>query len=367
MVAVDSTLDLLTLSLLPGVPLRTARALRTRGPLARVLARPEAHGDLLSEPALRRLRNGEARRAAETEADRARRAVVSIVGSDEPTYPRLLREIFDPPLVLYVKGSLASEELAVAIVGARAATAAGSALSSAIARELARAGLTIVSGFARGIDTAAHRGALEAGGRTVAVLGSGLDRVYPAENASLVSRVAERGAVVSELPMDCGPKPGNFPRRNRIIAGWGHGVVVVEAGQKSGALITAALALEAGREVMAVPGHPTVAGAAGTNALIRDGARLVRNAEDVTLELGLEPPPKPAADRETGGSGLLAALRVDKPATLEELAERSGRSLPELLAELTELELAHRVRRLPGSLYVRSREERELAEESRHR
>lgn len=357
MVAVDATFDLLTLSLLPGVQPRTARALRARSPLAAILATPAAHADLLPEPAQRRLRSGEARGAAEAEAERARRSGVAIIGCDEPSFPRLLREIYDPPLVLYVRGTLAVEgdQNAVAIVGARAATPGGVALASAMARGLASGGVTVVSGFARGIDTAAHRGALAAGGRTVAVLGSGLERVYPAENTSLVGPVAERGAVVSELPLTSGPKPGHFPRRNRIIAGLSRAVVVVEAGQKSGALITAALALDAGREVMAVPGHPSVPGAVGTNALIRDGARLVRNAADVAQELGLEMlPAASGAGREQGGSDLLASLPVDTPATLEELADRSGRSLPELLAELTELELTRRVRRLPGPLYVRS-------------
>lgn len=352
---VDATFDLLTLSLLPGVPPRTAAALRVRGPLASILGRPEAHADVLPEAARQRLRSGEARRAAEVEAERARRAGVLIVGRDEAIYPRLLRESFDPPLVLYVRGSLAAgDEPAVAIVGARAATPAGVALASVLARALAGAGITIVSGFARGIDTAAHKGALEPGGRTVAVLGSGLDHPYPPENAALVASVAERGAVVSELPMQWGPRPGQFPRRNRIIAAWGRGVVVVEAGQKSGALITAALALDAGREVMAVPGHPDAPNAVGTNALIRDGARLVRDAVDVAEELGVEIAPRASKQVADDGAGLLASLTVDKPATLEELADRSGRSLPELLAELTRLELSHRVRRLPGPLYVRS-------------
>jgi DNA processing protein len=224
-----------------------------------------------------------------------------------------------------------------------------------LAADLARAGVTVVSGFARGVDTAAHLGALEAEGRTVAVLGSGLERVYPPENAALVSRVAERGAVVSELPLSAGPMPGHFPRRNRIIAGWGRGVVVIEAGAKSGALITASLALESGREVMAVPGHPSSPGATGTNALIRDGARLVRDACDVALELGVEFRPALAPQQASApASSLLAALQVDRPATLEELAERSGRAVPELLAELTELELLDKVRRLPGPQFLRS-------------
>lgn len=355
--AVDATFDLLTLALLPGVGPRTAAALRAQRALAEVLADPDPHSDLLSEPARRRLRSGDARRAAEAELQRARAAGVAIVGRDEPSYPRLLREIFDPPAVLYVKGSLVAEEggLSVALVGARAATPSATSFARSLAADLARAGVTVVSGFARGVDTAAHLGALEAEGRTVAVLGSGLERVYPPENAALVSRVAERGAVVSELPLSAGPMPGHFPRRNRIIAGWGRGVVVIEAGAKSGALITASLALESGREVMAVPGHPSSPGATGTNALIRDGARLVRDACDVALELGVEFRPALAPQQASApASSLLAALQVDRPATLEELAERSGRAVPELLAELTELELLDKVRRLPGPQFLRS-------------
>ncbi len=354
--AVDSTLDLLTIALLPGVQPRTVGALRERAGLAEVLAHPDEHPDLLPEPARRRLRNGEARRAALAEIGLASRSRIAIVGLDDPGYPLLLREIFDPPAVLYVRGTLVAGEgeKCVSIVGARAATPQAAVFARTLAEELARAGLTIVSGFARGVDTAAHSGALDAAGRTVAVLGSGLCHIYPPENAALVERVAERGAGVSEFPLQAGPRPSNFPRRNRIIAGWGRGVVVVEAGLKSGALITAGLALESGREVMAVPGHPTHAGAMGTNALIRDGARLVRHAADVALELSLELQPAAARGDRGAASGLLANLQVDRPATLEELVERSGRGVSELLAELTELELLAKVRRLPGPQFLRS-------------
>jgi DNA processing protein len=352
---VDATFDLLTLSLLPGLQPRMAAELRARDSAAEVLAHPDRHADLLSERARQELRGGSARRTAEAEAGRAARAGIAIVGRDEPGYPRLLREIADPPLVLYAKGRLSSpdDELAVAIVGSRAASPSGTALASAMARELAAAGATVVSGFARGIDSAAHRGALEAAGRTLAVLGSGLECIYPAENASLVAPVAERGAVLSELPLTWGPRPGHFPRRNRIIAGLCRAVVVVEAQHKSGALITARLALDGGREVMAVPGHPSISGAAGTNALIRDGARLVRDAADIALELGIELRVEQKDAGVEPASRLLSRLRVDRPVTLEELIDGSGRSVPELLAELTELELAQRVRRLPGPLYLR--------------
>jgi DNA processing protein len=276
-----------------------------------------------------------------------------IVALSDPDYPLLLSRIYDPPPVLYVKGKLRADEGAssVAIVGARAASPQGVAVARRVARDLAGGGATIVSGLARGIDTAAHRGALDAEGRTVAVLGSALDRLYPRENEALASAIAERGAVVSEFPLGTSAAPGHFPRRNRILAGWGWGVVVVEAALRSGALVTARIALDEGRAVMAVPGHPSHPNSAGTNQLIVDGAPLVRDAADVARELGW---PAPRAASERVADAVLAALRPGAPASLEEIQERSGRPTAELLARLTELEMAERVRRLPGPLFVRS-------------
>jgi DNA processing protein len=185
----------------------------------------------------------------------------------------------------------------------------------------------------------------------VAVLGSGHGRLYPRENQDLARAIAARGgAVVSEFTMDTEPWKGNFPRRNRVIAGWGRAVVVVEAGERSGALITARLALEEGRDVMAVPGHPTWPAAAGTNALLRDGAVVVRHAADVLEEIGITA--RPTGEKGTDDD-VLAALRSDAPSSVEQIASRCGRGLPELLSRLGELELAARVRRLPGSLFVR--------------
>jgi len=347
------TFDLLTLAVLTDVGPRRTAELQSRGPLAALLARPDDHSDLLGPPAREELRSGEARKRAEEELKLAARLGARVVGRDEPDYPALLAHIYDPPPVLYVQGSLAGDEgdRSVAVVGARQCTPAGGALSRQLSRELASAGVVIVSGLARGIDSEAHRGALEAKGRTVAVLGAGLDQLYPPENARLAARIAASGAVVSEFRFGTTPYPGNFPRRNRIIAGWGRGVVVVEARAKSGALVTARCALESGREVMAVPGHPSQPTAEGTNALLRDGAALVRGAADVALELGLVIPvteaPPPAAD------DLLALLRSDAPLGLDELQARSGQSAPKLLARLAELELQARVRRLPGGLFVR--------------
>ena len=238
----------------------------------------------------------------------------------------------------------------MAIVAPRLDRSGG--LARGMGRDLAAAGATVVSGLARGIDTAAHRGALDAGGRTVAVLGSGLDRLYPPENEALAGAIAERGALVSEFPLGTTPYPANFPRRNRVIAGWSRAVVVVEAAERSGALVTARAALEEGREVLAVPGHPSQPTSAGCNQLIRDGAALVRGAQDVAQEIGLLP--LEVAPEAAPGDDVLAALRDDTPSSLEELGRRSGLETPALLVRLTELELADKVRRLPGALFVRA-------------
>jgi DNA processing protein len=352
---VESTFDLLTLSLLPGLNLRAVHELGLRGPLPEALARPDDHEDLLGKEACAALRSGEARRRAEDEQRRAVALGVTIVGRDEPAYPHLLRHIYDPPPVLYIQGHLEQGEgdHSLAIVGSRAASPQGVTLARAIAREMAAAGLTIVSGLARGIDSAAHQGALDGRGRTVAVLGSGLDRLYPAENARLARAVAESGAVVSEFPLGTGPLPGHFPRRNRIIAGWGKAVLVVEAAQRSGALVTARCATEEGRDVMAVPGHPSSPGCAGTNALLYDGAWLVRGAADVAKALDVELS-APVGLAEETSDPVLAALSSEAPASVEDVQKRSGRPASEVLGRLSELELSRRVRRLPGALFVRA-------------
>jgi DNA processing protein len=344
--------DLLTLAVVPAIVPRVVSALLARGDLEDVLAHPDEHGDLFSEAALESLRTGAARRRAEQETRRARALGVRIVGRGEPDYPAWLDQIFDPPPVLFVRGRLVAGEgeRAISVVGARKATEVGRAFARELGAGLVGGGLAVVSGLARGIDAAAHQGALDAGGRTVAVLGSGLDRLYPPENAALAGRIVSDGAVVSEFPFGTGPWKVNFPRRNRVIAGWGRGVVVVEAGTRSGALVTARVAQDEGREVMAVPGHPSFPGAEGTNALLRDGAALVRGAGDVLDELRIEAPrpSAPALDE------LLAVLPRGVPMGVDEIQARCGRALPELLARLSALELASAVRRLPGALFVRS-------------
>jgi DNA processing protein len=225
------------------------------------------------------------RRRVDEEIRRARHAGVRIVPRDAPDYPAALLEIPDPPLLLYIRGELPHHRPRIALVGSRAATRYGSGFALRIASELTQAGFEVVSGGARGIDTAAHRGALEAGGRTVAVLGSGLQRPYPPENHALFDRISGCGALVSEFALTCPPSKSTFPQRNRVVSGLCAAVVVVEAAARSGALITARHALEQGREVLAVPGPATSPRSAGANRLIQEGAKLVLGIEDILTEL----------------------------------------------------------------------------------
>lgn len=246
--------------------------------------------------------------------DRARRLGVVVLTPDDPGYPPLLKGTADPPGVLYVRGGIAAEDrLAIAVVGARRATPSGLELARRIGADLARAGFTVVSGLARGIDAAAHRGALEGGGRTIAVLGSGIDRIYPEEHEALARSIVERGALLSEQPPGVAPLGGHFPKRNRIIAGMAWATVVVEGTHNSGSLITANLALEEGRLVFAVPGNVGEPNAEGTNALLRSGAHCCRGAEDVLEDLGpmiVETAAQVAAARGTS-AGAGAAVRGD--------------------------------------------------------
>jgi DNA processing protein len=351
---VTQVVDALALSLLPDANPRLLRALCGRAPAAQILASPERHADLLSPCALAAVRSGEVQGRAQREIAAAERRGYALVTLDDARYPPLLRATHDPPLVLYVWGTLVDGEgpRSVAIVGARAGTPHGRTLARALGRGLAEAGLTVVSGLARGVDSEAHLGALDAAGRTVAVLGSGLACLYPRENAALAEAIARKGAVVSEFPLEAPPHKQNFPRRNRVIAGWTPAVVVVEAGQRSGALVTARLALDEGRDVYAVPGHPATESAMGTNQLIRDGAALVRDTRDVLEELGIDAAPRPAPI--AGADPLLRLMNRDTPCSLDELQSQSGLAPALLLTRLTELELESRVRRVPGSLYVRN-------------
>ncbi|SOY78918.1 similar to smf, putative DNA processing chain A (drpA); putative exported protein [Cupriavidus taiwanensis] len=283
----------------------------------------------------------------------------------DDAYPRRLFDLHDPPPLLYIKGDPALlARPAVAIVGARNATEQGKRDAQAFGRELSEAGLTVISGLALGIDAAAHAGGLLGCGGTVAITGTGADRVYPADNLALAHEVARRGAVVTEFPLGMQGLPANFPRRNRIIAALAHGVLVVEAAARSGSLITARLAAELGREVFAVPGSIHAPLSQGCHLLIRQGAKLVERTGDVLEEINLGPaapvPGLPPARAEASDQSefadpadpLLAALGYD-PVTLDALCERSGQPPDAAAARLLELELAGHAERLPGNLFRR--------------
>jgi DNA processing protein len=287
-----------------------------------------------------------------------------VLGSS--SYPALLASIPDPPIALTVRGSLLREDqLGIAIVGSRRATGYGRDVARRLSRDLAAAGLTIMSGLARGIDACAHQGALEANGRTVAVLGSGLENVYPREHRGLADRIAENGALVSEFALDEPPLPGNFPRRNRVITGLSLGTLVVEAAAKSGSLVSARLALEQNREVFAVPGPVSSPTSEGVHALIRDGARLVEKAVDVLEELRAEvrdaleerrrapsAPRAGASDLDAEERSILKELLSTHEALdLDSVLARLPLPVERALAALCRLEIEGLVAALPGGLY----------------
>ena len=278
-----------------------------------------------------------------------------IVTLADPDYPPALLGIADPPVLLYVRGDPALlSRPSLAIVGSRNATPQGRRTAADFARTLAEAGLAIVSGLALGIDAAAHRGALDAGGATIAVIGTGADRLYPARNRDLALEIAGSGAIVSEFPLGTPAVAHNFPRRNRIISGLARGVLVVEAAPESGSLITARLAGEQGREVFAIPGSIHSPLARGCHRLIRDGAKLVETARDVLEELGqAAPAAHPVAAAATPSEPPLLAALGHAPCSFDELVERTGMAPENLLAALLELELAGRLALLPGNRYQR--------------
>lgn len=286
-----------------------------------------------------------------------RRAIVTLADAD---YPQALLQMADPPLLLYRLGRpLAASRNALAIVGSRNPTPQGLQNARRFGRSLAEAGLTIVSGMALGIDGAAHEGALEGAGAealaTIAVVGTGLDRVYPKQHLALAHRIAERGAIISEYPLGTPPLQANFPRRNRLIAGLSQGTLVVEAALQSGSLITARLAVEQGKEVFAIPGSIHSPHARGCHALLRQGAKLVESAQDVLEELRLAPRTAIAETAEAPEGEpdpLLEAMGYD-PVSLDALIARTGIAAPRLQAALLELELAGHVARLPGGLFQR--------------
>ncbi len=301
------------------------------------------------------------RPAARRELARAEALGFALVPYGVRGYPDLLAAIPDPPAVLYLAGDLGSGETpAVAVVGSRRASTQGARFAHRLAGDLATHGVTVVSGLAQGIDAAAHRGALDGGGRTVAVFGSGLDVVYPEANAALARAVLGAGAWVSELPLGSPPLAHHFPRRNRVLSGLCRGVVVVEAAQGSGSLITASLALDQGREVFAVPGFPGAFNSRGAHALLRAGAKLVEGARDVLDELRGWAPPVPGPTRPPPGpvpAGLeaLAAALEEVPLTVDEVAAKARVTALVAAAGLMELALGGHAEETAGRRYARGR------------
>jgi DNA processing protein len=367
-VGADPLLDRLCLSLVSGVGPRLYRALVDHfGSASAVLNAPMS--ELRMVPGIGAKLSQAVSRAREQidaadELQFCRQQGIAILGAGEAGYPRMLAEIPDPPAILYVQGELKpQDQLAVAIVGSRHATQYGLAQAQRLAASLARAGLVIVSGLARGVDAAAHRGALEAGGRTIAVLGGGLAQIYPPEHQPLANEIAGQGAVVSEAPPRSQPLSGSFPQRNRIISGISLGVIVVEASTHSGALITAQHAMEQNREVFAVPGRVDNRMAHGCHRLLRDGAKLVESADDVLEELG----PLVAATPSNSGQvvhhpaelllneleqQVLQSITGDS-AGIDEIVVASGLPTPQVLSTLSVLEMRRLVRRLSGNRVMR--------------
>jgi DNA processing protein len=362
--------DLVALNLVPGLGPRLTAALLERFGTAQAIfhATPEqlrsvAHiGDKLAHDFHEAMRSLNLSRELELIGQHQ----VDLLALGSASYPSALAEISDPPHLLYLRGCLEPADVkAVGIVGSRHCTAYGKRTAERLAAGLVQKGYTIVSGLARGIDGAAHHGALRAGGRTLAVLAGGLAKIYPPEHEELAKAVEESGALLSEAAMTMQPMAGMFPARNRLISGLSKGVVVVEAAERSGALITAHHAAEQGRTVFAVPGAVDSAASGGTNALIRQGAILVRGVEDILEELegvavamavekaNAAPPPRAVPPGLDGLQRRLWEALAEKPRYLDELVQQLGVAVPEVTSSLMMLEMRKVVRRLPGNRYER--------------
>ena len=339
-------------------PARIERLLQTFGSLSTAWSAPvEELRVALESRALTELLAARSRIDPVVELDRLGRLGIRAVYPGHPSYPPLLAEISGRPSLLYVRGELvARDDTAVAIVGTRRATPYGRQAAERIAAELAEAGVTVVSGLARGVDAAAHRAAVDVGGRTIAVLGSGPDVIYPAEHRRLAEQILESGAILSEFPPGAKPDAQNFPARNRIVSGMTLGTLIVEAPARSGALITASFAADQGREVFVVPGSIFAESAEGTNALLRDGARLVRNGIDILEDLGLGVGRNPVATQsqiplEENELRLYDALR-NEARHIDELAEEAGLPVAAASALLLTMELKGLVRNHGAQYYV---------------
>ncbi len=375
----ETRLGWLALALTPGLgPTRVGRIVQQLGDAGRVfdLALTELEGLKMPAKSAQFVADGRARAAAEKEAKLVSDAGAVWLTRDDEDYPERLFEIYDPPSVLWVRGDPGVLNLpGIAVVGTRAPSPYGAGMAEMLSRDLAHRGLAILSGMARGVDTAAHKGALDAGGITVAVWGTGLDVIYPKENKRLAEQiVTSGGAIVTENPMGTFPAPQNFPIRNRVLSGMSVGVLVVEAAEHSGTRITARCAMEQNRDVYAVPGNVTNKNAWGPNTLIKQGARLTATWEDVwedlpsQVRIALED--KRAGESKPSGTASLFSeqamgsnerlvferLRHDEPVQLDELMERLEAQLgsSEIFTALFELELSGKVRAMPGKNYVRA-------------
>jgi len=361
----------LEISLIPGLgPITQGKLCRARGELASWFSASVRELEMLgiSRDAAAAMHGRRYRPMAEEIADWAVREQCLILARGSPGYPPLLEEISDPPLVLYCKGLMESLDASrVAIVGTRRPTYYGLQMAQGLAFDLGKRGVSIVSGLARGIDAAAHRGCLEAEGRTVAVFGCGIDVVYPREHRRLTEEISERGLLVSEFPPGTAPAPQNFPVRNRVISGLSMGTLIVEANEYSGSLITARLALEQNREVFALPGNLTSPQSFGPNYLIKQGAKLVQVWRDIVEEFPAEARAA-ILTREDSGSGakqppeevtgeedaVLQLLDAGKATQFDRILQGSGLGVPRLSEVLLDLEIRGFVRQVPGNLFIRA-------------
>ncbi len=370
--------DWIALNMVRGVGPRTANQLLSRfGSPAGVFAasRLALGKEGLKPDTVEELKDSSILEKANAEIERLEKLNAEVITLEDDDYPDLLREIHDPPIALYVRGDLrkATERPCLAVVGSRRCSTYGVNVAESLSRDLASHGLTIVSGLARGIDAAAHRGALEPGGQTIAVVGTGLETIYPKEHKKLEEQIIANGAVISEFPLGTPPLPQNFPYRNRILSGLCFGVLIVEASEHSGSLITARLANEQGREVFAVPGNITSQTSFGPNFLIKDGAKLVQIWRDVVDELpreakeklfGIERP-DPANSKSNvqpifeavalsdSERKILDILSADVPAHVDQLLISSEMSSSELMNALLGLEMKDRIKQLPGKSFIK--------------
>lgn len=325
----------------------------------------ERLAELAGRKAARNIKNFRNWEAADREAKLARASGVSVLTYKDPLYPKGLLNIYDFPPLLYVRGELRADDVNVAVVGSRTASTYGKYVAERFSRDLAFNGVTVVSGLARGIDGAAHRGALAARGRTTAVLGCGIDVIYPGENRDLYVDIPKSGAIVTEFPFGTPPNASHFPTRNRIISGLSLGVVIIEATEKSGSLITARAALDQGREVFAVPGIIDAPGSKGTHMLLKQGAKLVENVSDILEEIcpqievrevtkGPESRNKELNQAPVLNNKQAALIRVlsTDPQDVDTIIARSGCPAGETLGMLTDLELRGYIEQLPGKMFV---------------